>query len=266
MRNLIFTLFCLIGFSLPVFADTTPDGRPVLYCPDHIDCSFDGKLDSCHMSDNPYGTWRIYTNEGRVTKGTYRLKNVKSSYQIFYPGDNPDPTVCSYSKIDDRGIEKLIRVKIKGVWSSEDYSPNFFEAFLSHISAWSIRGWDAECFSDNPQICPFVELPEIALISLVKGKGYPGRLFYWSETQSAEILSYQMLLNLCGPTTACKINIGEVDGLNFKNNGIVTLNIMRPDIVTVVDLYTSPSSPCTLKKKEPFNTIYCEPNQKSQLK
>ncbi len=52
-------MLCLIGFSLPAFADTTPDGQPILYCPQTVECDLlaFNPVAGCHLSDNPYEMW-----------------------------------------------------------------------------------------------------------------------------------------------------------------------------------------------------------------
>ncbi|MCW8471488.1 hypothetical protein OQJ19_12645 [Fluoribacter gormanii] len=273
MRNLIFSVVCLIGFTLPVLADTTPDGRPILYCPNQIECNQDRKLDSCHMSNNPFSVWRITSNEGLVVKGIYKLKHVISLYQVGGSPQHTSYTFCKYNLIDNQQIEKFITVNLKFLTEDKkkkDYVPNSFEASLSGVAQWSVIGWNAECLSDNPKSCPLVEFPEIALDDT---DVVWGRVFYWNKNGgfASGVLSYEKLLDLCGATNVCKINIGEHDGqdrdgtMKFKHNGVVTLNILRPDIVTIVSIDTAATSSCTLKKKEPFNTIYCEPNQKAPI-
>lgn len=78
IKKIAFLILYFSSFTLPAFSETLLDGQPVLYCPNHIECAADGKLESCHLSDNQYEFWGNPGNRGRVVKGIYRLKEVVS--------------------------------------------------------------------------------------------------------------------------------------------------------------------------------------------
>lgn len=255
MKKILFVL-CFIGLSLPVFSETTQDGQHILYCPHHIDCSVDGKLESCHMSDNQYGVWENPWNNGRVGKGIYSLKKVVSKYQLELFNDE---TICQYSLDDHQGIEKLMTVMIKGAGDG-NYTPNIFNAFLGNSSQWSVTGWHADCLSSDPKLCPLVETPEIAYWSQSSENTY---MYVSGGVFSQSTLSYNRLLSVCGASSICYVDIGEFEndtpeGRKFKLSGSVRVDLSLPDIINIVSISTIPTSPCIYKKKEPFNTIYCE--------
>lgn len=262
----LFLVSCLIGFALPTFADTTPDGQPILYCPHHVECSTDGKISSCHLSDNLYETWGAPESIGRVIKGVYELKIVDAAYQ------NDSLTRCGtfdarciYTSIDNYGMEHMIMLRVNGCYTEKNN--NSFQALIVPMSQWSVSwGTQAECLSNNPKTCPLIESPEITYLSQYPGttRGSDGQGFYWNnETALPNEISYYKLLDLCGATTVCEVNIGKYSNVEhkFELTGMVTLNLMTPDIVKIDHIDTDVSSPCTLKKKEPFNTIYCEPKK-----
>lgn len=259
----------LTVFSSDVFADMTPNSQPILYCPHHIECTMDGKLESCLLSDNDYGVWGKPFNTGRVVKGIYTLKNATASYQTRDAGTNGNPNgqlaSCNYSMISSQRVEKLMTVYIshQQVVSENYYSPVFFEAFLSSDSQWSVSGEKADCISDNPKSCPLTEIPEISLNYRIIGSNI-NRSFYWEDNSHLNTviirsnrISYDGLLSLCGATTSCKVNIGE-NNREHTPNGVITLDISQPDVVKVVYIQTDKSSSCILKKATRFNTIICE--------
>ena len=255
-------MLCFFCFSLPSFSDTTPDGQSILYCPQEIQCMVSGKIDTCYVSDDPYEIWgRGYPyNEGRIVKGVYKFKKAFSSYQKDQP-DNRPIADCLYSNTDKLGVERLMQLYYGGGY--------YFEAFLNITSQWSVLGYNAECLTNNPQLCPFVEFPEISYFSEKNKYGY-FKIYYNESNPNYYLpqLSYNQLLSACGATSVCKIDVAistdqsggsQGDKINI---GTVTVDISKPDFVKIVNIDTFPSSDCTLKKKEPFNTIYCEPKKK----
>ena len=259
-----YIVIVLTFLSSVTLADTTQNGQPILYCPHHIECFTDGKLDSCLLSDNFSEAWLNPTNFGRVIKGKYNLKKVNSIYQQSTPYSYW--TRCNYSMTDSHGVEKLMEVGIKAGSNgpeNNEYMFNHFEVYLSNISSWSVSGWDAECFSNDPHACPLIEHPEITYIATDKDMNDRGQL-YWNESEyGTSTIFYDRLLDICGATSICKINIGKFDykARKYERYGTVTLDIALPDVVKIVNIDTAPLSTCIIKKKEPFNTIYCDPKK-----
>lgn len=278
IKKITFLMFYLIGFSLPVFAETMSDSKPILTCPQEIQCMVNGKIDTCYVSDDPYEIWnsRYINNYGRILKGIYKFKkSVSYFYQSGYMAKHSKsskakslgtdfPDMCLYTNTDSLGVERLIG--LNAIYS-------FFEPFLNTTSQWSVVGvgedtYESSCLSNSPQECPLVEIPEISYKS-EKNK-YGGFKYYRDENNPnywANMVVYSDLLSTCGATSVCKIDVGVSTencsgGCNKTTIGTVTVDISKPDFVKIVNIDTAPLSDCVLKKKEPFNTIYCEPKKK----
>ncbi|WP_133128539.1 hypothetical protein [Legionella nagasakiensis] len=280
MKKLHFLIFCLISFSIPAIAKKTSEGQTILSCPKEIQCMINGKVNTCYVSDDPYKVWAtgLLTNYGRIVKGIYKFKK---SFSPFYEHGHMVKLdsiksmstdiydTCQYSNTDTQGVERLI-----GLSPGYNYH---FEPFLNTLNQWSIFGtyndgddsYESDCLSDNPLLCPLVENPEIGYLSEKNKYGYfkiyhnENNPNYWSS-----LVTYNQLLSTCGATTKCKIDVAtsteQCGGscMDKINIGTVTVDISKPDFVKIVNVNTLSSSDCTLKKKEPFNTIYCEPKKK----
>ncbi|MDP3559302.1 MAG: hypothetical protein Q8R79_02995 [Legionellaceae bacterium] len=275
MKKIIFLVLYLIGFTLPSFAETMPDGQIILNCPKEIQCMVDNIIDTCYLHDNSYEIWDRTSlhNYGHTVKGLYKFKG---SFSFFYQRghvakhsesaqtngltssirDN-----CIYSNTDNLGVERLIGLNPRY---------GFLEPFLNATSQWSIVGivedsYESTCLSENPSLCPLMKTPGITYIANKNNPGY--FKCYYDENNPNHYdteASYSNLLSTCGVTSGCKIDVAIPDGgWPYKKIGTVTVDITIPNFVKIVSIDTEPSSNCTLKKKDPFNAIYCEPKKKS---
>lgn len=256
---LLLLVSSVFGIASPSFAYTTTDDRPIIYCPQHIECTAERKLDSCKLSDNKYGIWSIGGAEGRVANGIYKLKSVDSLYQ--YDGYNGTDlntvSSCNYSLIDNQGTEKIIHAYpiMNGGYHI------IFDALLTKMSQWTVSGWNAKCLAHKILECPLTEVPEIMYLPSDYDKQVSFK-YYDNSSQDnyAGRLLYNQLLYTCGATSLCKIDVAI--GWQRVYAGSLTVDISKADFVKIVSLDTDPSSNCILKKKEPFNVIYCDPQNK----
>jgi len=258
-------LFLFIIFSKSVYADNTPYGQPILYCPQLIECTRADDLTSCSLSDNESDMWRnAPLNGGQIAEGTYTLKKVESVYQSTKI--RPIPT-CTYSYTDVQNVEKLLSITIKTKENTNDewdYYPISITAYLGKTSMWNIYGENASCISENPLWCPLVQAPEIAYLNNPRPSILFGLFYSDNHLDGKKMFTYQELINRCGPSSSCKLKVGLVDWFEYNlytRTGTMILNLQSPDIITVVSLKTSSISPCTLKQKGALNLIYCEPTK-----
>ena len=280
LKKIVFLVFCLIGLPLLTFANTTPDDKPIVNCPKEIQCMVNGKIDKCYVSEDPYGIWSSgqTANYGRVIKGIYKFKKAFSfNYQYGYMTANKKVAkgasteiydTCQYSNTDSLGVERLIGLSTR---------LTFIEPFLNLTNQWSVvgisgDGYESSCLSFDPQLCPFVELPVISYISEKNKYGFFKH--YYDELNPnyySNPIFYNQLLSNCGATSLCRIDVaistdqssGSAGGK--INIGTITVDITKPDFVKIVNIDNVSSSDCILKKKEPFNAIYCEPKKKTSV-
>ncbi len=267
-KKIIFLVLCLIGIPFSTFAITTSNNQPIVNCPRNITCATEGQASSCKISDNSYEIWREHPYESNlIIKGTYRLYMVKSGYK------HSRGQFCIYSIYDDHNIWKSVTLypkdydPLRGGWK---YGSTKLIANFTDSSSWiNPQEFQGEAFCEsaqdqplNPKACPLVEEPR--LLYSPAEKSDPAGFYYGNSFNLIEI-DYNTLLSTCGATTVCKINVGNYYLYKDKyyldqNYGTVTVDTMVPDVLTINNLKTDNDSPCTLKKKEPFNTIYCETN------
>ncbi len=264
------TFFLLLGlhaiYSI-AFAGDSPN-LSLVYCPHEIQCMDNGKVESCHLSDNSYELWNATNMRygGRIVKGVYKFKQAYSYYQNdsiksqSVINQNPGFSYpCLYQNIGNDGVERLIGIFAKNFVSLEP-------VLSSASNQWTVVGYQANCFSNSPLLCPLTEQPEISLLSL-SGLNEFAFKYYLNENNPNYYgvqATYDRLLSICGATSICKIEVGKSDGISrYINIGSVTVDLSRPDIVHIIGVDTIASSSCTLKKKEPFNVIYCETKEKN---
>ncbi|HEN5567385.1 TPA: hypothetical protein U6344_003111, partial [Legionella pneumophila] len=210
MKKLIFLIFYLTSFSFPTFAEKTPDGQTILFCPDIVECD-STSVKSCHLSNNPHEIWGdpsySYYN-GKLMKGIYKLKEVLLYNMDGWPHGFPK---CHYY-INEKQPSPIV-VSFGEYDSNKKYNyRNYFTLFLSESSKWDIDG-NARCLSDNPLSCPMIEAPEIATLNNVNYSFY-----YLNENSDWEPnfiyrnqLSYDQLFKICGSTSSCIIDMGTCD-------------------------------------------------------
>jgi len=240
-------LISLLALS-PVFATTASDGKPIVYCPEYIECDADRKLNSCHLSDNKYNLWQIRESTGTVAKGVYHLSKVSSTYERPTPGMGS----CRYIYTNKDGAEKEIFSSLYPFFNKL-YSANAFGAYLGSSSQWTVVGWEASCTANDPKLCPLVEYPGIYY-----GRSSPNESIYFNiGTKIYTQLSYDTLLNLCGATSVCKVGIASYveSGQSITPLGSIKVDLAIPDRVTVVEVYSDSPDRWKFKKHEIFNII-----------
>lgn len=242
-----FTIFCsssygrdfdLIDPSHSIFSNE----KIIIYCPSEIECMNDGQLRSCKIKDNTQDFWKIYDQEGNVKKGVYKLKNVKN--------------FCNYNQIEGH-IERFILVTM-----GERLSHNKFKPFLDNdTNQWYIIGNHAECLSDDPQLCPFIETGDLAYYSDIWAiDGSDPISFFVTSSPSARVksMSYNSLIQICGATPSCNITVSQYDADKPFTAGTLTLDLTKPNLVKLLNINQNPSSHCIMTKEVPFNTIFCK--------
>lgn len=240
----IYSIVILSVFSSVSLADNTQYPPAILYCPFKIICSINNKLDSCNIEGNLFQYWKIVANEGKVIKGTYNLKKVESKYQ--FP-EIIGEVFCQYNNIEN-GIERLINV-----WK---FVPNNFEAYYTKTTKWNIIGYQAECFSDNPQSCPLIEKPELIFTT----NGYWTADFYTKNNPYIPIrvpMTYEAAVSACGSISQCEINVHTKSAQGGFNAGYVIIDLTINDFIKIVKVSPTTGANCKIEKIEPFNTINC---------
>lgn len=263
MKKLSFLIICFVGSFFSAYAEKTSDDQVILVCPKTVECD-SNNISTCSLSDNPYDFWNKPIYNGKLIKGTYRLREVTySEYKI---------PVCNYFIHDRQPMPIKVSYDINTPWKRKYNYINYFTPLRTDSSKWNGDSiYNYKCSSDSPSLCPLVEAPEIVTLNTV------GLWFYYPINSYSEFgqnfkifhrLNYEQLQKICGINSSCIIDVGNCDQLGDDclhlgtvNLDLSTLNIVRVDQVT----NDSSNLLCALKKKEPFNTIYCEPKNGAEI-
>lgn len=244
MNKTTATLLIIISLFFPIFAypDTTPDEQPTLYCPQQINCTVDGQLDSCEIEGDTAKYWMFGpdANNGRIVKGIYNFKSVDAKYEI--PIIDYREPVCQYTN-QEENIERLIKLDKAAI-------QNKFMASPSSSTQWSIVGYQGSCISNDPKQCPLTESPELVF-------DYNGvSAFFYLEASHIAInyLSYESALEACGNISNCEMSV-KTRYPNGFDAGSVVIDVTESNVIKVVSITSSASSPYKLEKEDPFNTI-----------
>ncbi|WP_133134344.1 hypothetical protein [Legionella santicrucis] len=223
---------------------------------------------NCELSDNIYGVWgkpEYFSGNPRLITGIYKLEEVVGLGTHSGWG-SPE---CHYRIHEKQPMPIIVSINTQFENNpANTYYRNIFTAYQSELSGWSGEGREKKCLSDNPIVCPIVETPEISMLFQYEMQSI---MFYFPQDNAGgfepnfgrtHTLSYEKLHEICGATSNCIIDIGSCDQQDdhCSSWGTVSLDISTPNIVKIDQINTSPLgiSQCTFKKKEPFNTIYCD--------
>ena len=242
-----------------MLADNFHDEKQsILLCPRYVECT-DTNIRSCHISDDQYNIWVKPNYQGqKLLKGVYKFKEAIAN------GDMPGWPICKYYLNDNQPFPITVGM---------EYDPErkynlitSFQPLISEKSRWKfIENNPINCIAEDVHHCSFIEAPEITTINGVQMRFYfPNPNNEWEPNYIVSSrLSYEELYKICGVTSNCMVQIGECGVIGDFCNlfGEVDLDISNPQHVKINQLITNPLSPrsCTLKKREPFNTIVCEP-------
>jgi hypothetical protein len=129
-----------IGFALLISGNVYAED--FLYCPDTIECTAEGHMESCKIIGDSADMWFIPGEGIRVAKGIYKLKinSIISSYQL----SQPTLSYCGYIN-DESG--KSLTVESKHA---------FLEAYIGKNTKWIESNGMASCIEYAKNIdCPF---------------------------------------------------------------------------------------------------------------
>ncbi|HDO8025964.1 TPA: hypothetical protein P5J54_002061 [Legionella pneumophila] len=264
MKKIITSAICLYSLSLPVYSESTPDGQPILYCPNSVKCDF--KLygtERCRVMDNPSEVWGGYTFSGpKLLEGIYKFKRVEVSAE--------KRPVCKYYLNDKQPapLDISLNDPNSNYPTTTTRYINKFNPFLAEGTSWTGTNFGMSCSSNDPKHCPLTEEPEITVTS--NGSKSFDMVFYFAsgndsewepKFKSSSILSYNELYDLCGSTSECIIDIGESsacrDGFDCLQLGTVSLDLSNPNVVKI-NKTTSSIPYLSIMQKKPFNTLYSE--------
>jgi hypothetical protein len=234
-------MFVLSCQAYSHYPDKTPDGKNLIYCPQHIECLKDDDIDSCNVSDDKYKVWSQPEAFSSVTKGVYSF--LKANVDPF--GDN----TCNYQSLLPH-VRKTIHVY---PIESGLFKPSLWNL---EFSDWYFYDNEAICESEEAIYCPW----ETSLQALrLSENGTTTNLnFSINNRDYGRSFTYDQILDACGATSLCYVDI-----VSMKNiQGSLRVDTTMPDTINIVNISMTPESSCTFKRKEPFNTIYCDSNQK----
>lgn len=243
----------------------------IIYCPNEIKCEADGDISSCQVSDNPQNIWFVTSNWSwdPNIKGIYRfnssnpfpfsgvitkLKSIFKNKKLIEGFGT-----CRYTIIDTLGNEKDITAQENRV---------FFTALLGSETKWEVVNNNdntfsiQNCISNDPKLCPLVLVPTLTYET--KNNDWAYFQYENRPITYADHLFYFDLISMCNEPSSCKFSIMKEDPDNRGKHiltGSVTVDISILNEINIINLETDPNSHCTLKKREPFNLIYCDPNK-----
>lgn len=257
MRNKTNTIliFCslFIGSSCFAYINKQKINESFIYCPSKVICSKENDEKSCKAVGDKLEYWEdeYIGVEGRVAKGEYLLKEIRSKYQA-QRFDHTAPT-CRYNNFDS-GFEKLL-----ALWSKENSD---FEPFYDKSTSWNIIGYDASCLSKDTLKCP-LEIKNSFKINLAPPSGKVGFIIssngtvilkypYWSSSTISVI--YDDVLSACGSVKQCKINIDLI--VDHDEHHAVKAGNFVVDMTNKMNIIQiNPEGNYQISKHPIFNTI-----------
>lgn len=210
-------------------------------------------VSECHYSNNPYNGWSSLENKKKAASGIYFLESVFSG---FYEKGNYTPPTCYY-RIPSTRHTMMVHFG-NGMLTMSEFKPSRDTAYA----------WDKNnCASNNPYLCPMIQVPEISLRMSIYDPNNKNpfiyRLFlYTYNTSGKNSLTYTQLKGICGVSSNCIIDIGSCDAtgnkcnhlgsvdLDISNDNLVKINQINNDVVNILGFDHS------FKQLKPFNIIY----------
>lgn len=230
------------------YANVNQNNDVIQYCPEKIECTVAGKLDSCRIVGDTYNIWQL--GSFVPEKGTYIFQKAYAKYNI--PKPHPYRPSCSYSNFNGK-VEKQHMLSLNNKLDTS------FQAYLDSASLWKVLEYDAECVSDDPKLCPLSEIPEVVIISNIYSTSYfPEFRFKPTNTRIYNPMSYNDAVAVCGNISRCDITVIENSQTGTYEAGYITLDLTHADTIKLLNITSYEPSRCALMKKEPFNIIYCQ--------
>ncbi|HAT3877925.1 hypothetical protein [Legionella brunensis] len=268
-----FLLFFLI--STTVFANPI-NQKLTVHCPKSVECNdnpYDGYY-RCHASNDEYNMWGV-PEYGSIyyPSGNYKLEKVKA--ELFPNGD----ITCFYRINNKQPLDMTIKLRRQldhfQTFDEGTLITNTFSPIQNDLSHWVVNGGNAICESNNTFNCPMTEVPEVVISRRASGS----LSFFWPSNDQSGFeapfvtsgrLDFNSLKELCGITSTCILNVGHCspDKDYCEVQGIVSIDLSNADGIQINEINAVPSSPvyCNFKRREPFNTLDCEPIEDTSYK
>jgi len=208
------SLLHTVGYS---YVSNKSNPSNLIYCPDLINCSQDGRLDTC----KPVGTsrdlqyWNVneMTNTGRVLWGKYTFTGVSSSYQAA--NSDTHHAECNYS-YQGRSLH------LKSIKSA------YIEAAPNNSKYWTVSGNSAGCSGPNGSAgsCPLIESGLFIIKEINKGSNLKVKVrancmiikedANLSINEKTTHVSYDEAFPACGGAQQCKFDISIDPSMSDK--------------------------------------------------
>lgn len=237
--------------------------KTLFYCPQKIECSEKGNVQSCRVYGSNLEYWNIDSLQPNapITQGTYKFASAGSTYQQPNPDDNY--AGCSYQNVTNR-MANYIGISAK--------KSAYIEAAFDDSQSWRGQGYSVGCSGDD---CPFIE-PGLFIKKIIhtstKGDfkaqvklSVDGNIIQTGDT-TTDIITYEKAFLVCGSVQQCKIDI-NIDTTDSKNPtypiyiGSVIVNMMSD--LHIVNVSPNSCSGYTMKRTETFNTISFEQSNRA---
>ena len=252
----LYTIFAIF-YGVTCYASTKT--APTIYCPPQIKCTKKGDPSSCKYEKiNNFVEFGEPYSEAPVVSGVYTLSEVSSSFLQMVPLGRhsliASAFACRYKNIDSHlPIERSLFLP--------PIIPASFEASLETGALWNVVDLEAKCITEDALKCPIRQLPEISLASLsLKDTSADVRLIK-DGVEYRQRISYETLLEICGATSMCKIDIKDVRYNEVEQKGFVLLDISTPDNVKIVYIDDADLTSIKLSQDTNFNIIYWRNNK-----
>ena len=252
----------LFVFIFSIFFSTVVASQNIVYCPKEIKCKGQ-TISSCSFSDNQNNLWEITGTGGSGIldhshiSGVFKFSKVSIVRDSRTPKNAYDIVSCDYQQKHSKGERTLTA------------TPMFrlFEPLLAN-SLWIDYSTRMRCSFENSVVCPMIEMPGI----VISKDSNPYVSFYYTDKNTGEYkhisrLLYDDLIEICGFTSSCIIDIGQPHSISgpkktiwyYDHYGVLDLDISIPNKVTLNQLNTDfTQSECVLEKHKPFNAFYCK--------
>lgn len=246
MKKKILCVCILSLLSYSALAYQKKQGDPI-YCPTEIYCAEDDNVNSCKLNGGTSKYWEGIESSSKISKGIYHFKLATSYYN--YPTLTQNAS-CAYVNIDS-GTQKSLGLK-------QNIDSGVIQAIYDKKYKWDISDVYAKCESPSNLDCPFEKLNALQIINnttvshdfKLSSNNIPIKIFTVGNGSSA-FISYNEILNGCGNSKECVINVHETTFAQYDGN----VKVNNQNDIKLLDVQNLFITNITMKKKDNFETI-----------
>lgn len=240
-KCLFIVLSTLISCNSFATQNKKVDSKDLFFCPEKIECSREGRIESCKPIGEHIENWTNIREAGKVQKGNYKFLSINN---VSYQKPEPSLISCTYENITD-GISRRLEI-----W---EILTGFFEAYYSKEYNWNIYGYDASCSAKESKNCPVLRAAGLAIDAEHSSNTlnvYANGVFLIKTVEYyAKFISVDKALYGCEGLTKCTLQF-LTDSGQPRLVGIVEVDMN--DAMKIIEITPEGKG---IYKEAPFNTV-----------